>query len=305
MSKFKIILVNLLIFLVAFFSIDYIVYKQQDKIYNLHIGYFQNLTKKIAVSEEYDKTYIEKRIQFRPALNGHNTEKRSIVLTGCSFVYGQYLNEDEIFSYKIAQLVENPVYNLGVISKAINTTIALLQYGAFEKEVKVEPSIVIYTYANFHLLRLIMPNMPFEDNEFMFKINDNKLERKRPPFIVSRFISLSVLRSKLYEFTKRHSKIYREHLKKLLKLHFLEMKKLIDSKYSDVKFIVVVYYPCKIFEEIASELEKENIEIIRITEEEFGLDVQDKKNLLPDGHPNALAWEIITPKLVEKIKHYL
>lgn len=305
MSKLKIILVNLMIFLVAFFSIDYIVYKQQDKIYNLHIGYFQNLTKKIAVSDEYDKTYIKERIQFRPALNENNTEKRSIVLTGCSFVYGQYLNENEILSYKIAQLVENPVYNLGVISKAINTTISLLQYGAFEKEVKIEPSLVIYTYADFQLLRLIMPNMPFEDNEFMFKINDNKLERKRPPFIISRFISLSVLRNKLYEFTKRHSKIYREYLKKLLKLHFLEMKKLIDSKYSNVKFVVVVYYPCKIFEEIASELEKENIEIIRLTKEEFGINVKDRNYLLPDGHPNALVWEIITPKLVEKIKPYL
>jgi hypothetical protein len=197
------------------------------------------------------------------------------------------------------------VYNFGFISKAINTFITFIEVGLFEEIVKTQPKIIIYNYGDFHLQRLVMPNLYFEDNEFLYRIKDCKLERKTPPFIVSRFIVLSIIREKLFLFLQSNSSKYREYLKLLLKMHFLEMKKIIDSKYKAVKFIIIVYYDSPIFEEISQDLEKEGFLILRNKEGDLGVDVSTEEYELQDGHPSAKVWETVVPYLVDILKPYL
>lgn len=303
----KIILLNIIIVIVIFFGLDYTIFKIQIHECNIDIKYFQNMTKKIAYSAQDDIEYLNNLPPpDRKALNIQNGNKyKSIVYTGCSFIYGQNLKEEETVSYKTSLLVKNPVYNLGLISRAINSLIGIIQYGIFFDKVEIEPAVIIYNYADFHLLRLVMPNFSYEENEFLYKIKNNKLERKKPPFIVSRFPVLCLIREHVFEYRVDKDKKYKEYLKKLLYLHFMEVKKLINNKWKDTKFIITVYFDSPIFEEIADDLEKEGFIIIRFTEQEFGIDTASEEYLLPDGHPNAKVWEIITPQLVEKIKPYL
>ena len=305
------ILINLILLVIIFFAIDYTVFKIQTNNFNLKINYFENMTRKIAISKKFDKDYLN-NIPYRKPLNisnggGYKETKtnKSIVYTGCSFIYGEGLKEEETVSYKTSLLLKNPIYNLGLMSKAVNTLLGMIQEGIFFEKVQIEPAIIIYNYADFQLLRLVMPNMPFEGNEFMYKIKENKLVRKKPPFIISRFPLLCLFREHLFQYRIENDLKYKEYLKKFLYMHFMEVKKLINNKWPDTKFILTVYYNSPIFEGIAPELEKEGFIIIRFTEDEFGINTADEKFLLPDGHPNAKVWEIITPQLIEKIKPYL
>ena len=302
MKKIYIFLFNILIILLLFFLLDFFVYSSKAN----YITYFQNLTKKIAVSPSDDKRYLENFYieQMRKPRN-INSNLGSIIVVGCSFVYGSGLNEDETITYKISELLDNPVYNFGFISKAINTFITFIEVGLLEEIVKTPPKIVIYNYGDFHIQRLVMPNLFYEDNEFLYYIKNYKLERKRPPFFVSRSIVLSLIREKIFLFFQSNSLKYREYLKLLLKMHFLEMKKIIDSKYKDVKYIIIVYFDAPIFEEISQDLEKEGFVILRNREGDLGVDVSDETYQLPDGHPSAKAWETVVPHLVNTLKLYL
>ncbi len=304
-----IFILNILLIIIIFFAIDYTCFLIHEKRYGIKLNYIGNMTKKIATSKSYDYNYLKNNIQWRKPLNvteGGGVKHKSIVYTGCSFAYGQGLKEEETVSYRTAQLVKNPVYNLGIISKAVNTLIAMLKNGVFEEKVNIDPAVVIYIYADFHIMRLVIPNMPYESNEFLYKIKNEKLERKKPPFIISRFPLLSSVREWMYYILFENSNSYKEYLKKLLKLHFIELKNILDEKYNNVKLIIFVYYDSPLFEEIAQDLQTQGIIIIR-SSHDLGLDINlaDKQYQLQDGHPNKKVWEIVTPKLVEKIKPYL
>lgn len=297
MKKFRIILVNIVLLLIVFFIADYCTFFVIKKQIGLESTYFRNMTKKIAVSDEYDSESLFS-MNFRPAYNEENVGYKSIIFTGCSFVYGAGLEENQTISYKTSKLLKNPVYNLGFPSKAINTTIAAIHYGIFDSIVKVPPKTVLYNYADFHLQRLVMPNVFWEINEFLYRLNSGELERKRPPFIVSRFSILSMIRKNLHYSFLDNSKYYKNYIKNLLKAHFIEMKKLLNEKYGDFKFIILVYEKSPIFEEMASDMEKEGFIILR-TYDDFGIDTRRNIFHLRDGHPNETAWDIIVPQLVK------
>ena len=148
-----------------------------------------------------------------------------------------------------------------------------------------------------------MPNMMFETTEILYKLDNGKLTLKTRPFVISRFSSLSLLREKTFEYFKNNNKQYRNYLKLLLKQHFIQMKQYIDKNFENTKFIILVYFESPIFEEIAKDLEKENIIIVRI-KEDYGYNLKEQQYLLPDGHPNAKVWKLVTPKLYKTLSEY-
>lgn len=298
----KILIFNLILLILVFFLLDYVCFKKYFTSFNIDTKYKDQLLKKIAVSDDFDKETLE-HWNYRNPLN-IDSNKKSIVFTGCSFTYGTGLKEEETLPYLISQMTDNPIYNLGLESAAMNHTLSLLQLGIFEEKVKKEPALVIFIYADFHLCRLVMPNVIFELNEYLYKIKNEELVRKRPPFVVSRFTSLSLIRENLFYYLSEHNETYKNYLRKLLKLHILTMNKLLHEKYPDSKFMIFVYFKSPVFEDIANDIEKEGIIIVRANED-FQVDPIQTKYLLEDGHPNAEIWQIIAPKLFDIIKKYL
>ncbi len=294
---------NILIMVAIFFIFDYTIYKINIQKYNLPYSYM--FTKKIAVSDENDKDYIDNMLKFREPNIVPNSDKKPIVFTGCSFVYGTGLTDKQTITYKISDLLNTSVYNFGMCSYGINTFITLLKMGIFFDKVKEEPSLVIYIYIGCHLKRIVMPNMYFERNEFLYKPDrNNHLVRKRPPFIISHSALLSSIRSFIFDINFEYNKQYQKYLLKLLKIHILEAKRLINEKYPDTKFLVLLYFDSPLFEQIAPDLEKEGIIIIRVIEE-LGIDPHGPEYQLPDGHPNEKIWNEIAPLLANRLKEYL
>ena len=133
---------------------------------------------------------------------------------------------------------------------------------------------------------------------------NNHLVRKRPPFIISHSALLSLIRSYIFDIKFEHNTQYKQYLLKLLKVHILEAKKLINEKYPNTKFIVLLYFDSPLFEQIAPELEKEGIIIIRVAQD-FKIDATRPEYQLPDSHPNEKIWNDIAPLLANRLKEYL
>ncbi len=301
MKIIKLLAINLFIAISLFFIIDYCVFCKQTTALGCDISYFQNMTKKLG-SINAARDYVFNLSPHRKPLNEQNNLK-SIILTGCSFIYGEGLKEEEILSYGLSELMKNPVYNFASLGWGLNHTLFLLESGIISQNIKQKPAVFIYTYADFHILRMTMPNMMFETTEILYKLDNGKLTLKTRPFVISRFSSLSLLREKTFEYFKNNNKQYRNYLKLLLKQHFIQMKQYIDKNFENTKFIILVYFESPIFEEIAKDLEKENIIIVRI-KEDYGYNLKEQQYLLPDGHPNAKVWKLVTPKLYKTLSEY-
>ncbi len=300
----KILIINILIIIFVFIVIDYCMFSTEISKYDFHISYLQNMTKKIAVSEEYDRESLKNICRKRTPLNS-DSNKKSVIFTGCSFIYGDKLEESQTLPYKLSKFIDNPIYNKGLSSRALNTTLAMLKLGIFFDDIKQEPTLFIYFYAgDFHILRLVMTNMPFEGNEFLYRIKNNKLERKKPPFIISRFISLYSINKYIYNNLLFNMPKYREYLKKLAILHFSETQNIVKSKYPNTKFMIIVYQESPFFEEIAKELESKGFIIVRYSQD-IGINVLEDEYQMTDGHPTELIWDKTAQKLADILKNYL
>lgn len=267
------------------------------------MSYLNFVTRIVTGTKEDEIKFLQDYLLRNP--HNQNSELDSVVVSGCSFIYGDEIQENETLTYKMSELIDNPVYNLGFVGRAINILLPYVEYGVFENYVKTPPKVFIYNYADFHIQRLEMSNFFAEDFCFLYKINNYKLVRKKPNFFVSRFAIPALFREKIYEYRLHKDEKYKNYLKKLLKMHFFKCKELIDERYPNVKFIILVYSDSPIFEEVATDLENAGIEIIRITKEKFGIDVGLEEYQCPGGHPAPIVWEKVAPKLVEKIKPYL
>ncbi len=123
----KLILINTIIFISLFFILDYLVYKnycrEQESVdaNNLYppLSYFHLVFNKnqngITVSK-IDKEYKDdfSYIVRKNLANSRKYTKPSIILFGCSYTYGTFLEEKQTLGYKLTNLTKRNVYNEGI-----------------------------------------------------------------------------------------------------------------------------------------------------------------------------------------------
>ena len=65
-----------------------------------------------------DDVFLNKKIDYinvtprKP--DNENFKNPPILLFGCSFAYGEYLAQNQTFSYKLSKLLNSPVYNRAI-----------------------------------------------------------------------------------------------------------------------------------------------------------------------------------------------
>lgn len=70
--------------------------------------------------------------------------------------------------------------------------------------------------------------------------------------------------------------------------------------YPDTEFIILIYNPAK--EESKYNLENlHKLGIKTIFTSELTSDKLEGKYILPDSHPSALAWQVLTPRFIEEL----
>ena len=249
-------------------------------------------------------------------------EKEPVLLLGCSYTYGQYLSEEENLSGLIQKLTNRHVYNMGSIAKDPTLSLMLLDRFSKDKGIKQKPKYIIYTYMFHHLQRLhawgyfdfyrIRGYIPFQKYNPLYRLYTYS-------YFQNRYLDERLLSS--WDFA-RHQKIFFNIVK--------DMKKAAREMNPDSEVVVLIYNDInydlvpnlwntvqnneykmnKLFEiqeseEFKKELEKAGAIVIS-TKDLIGRRMDRPEDRVADDpnhpHPSAKAWQIIVPKLVERLK---
>ena len=252
-----------------------------------------------------------------------DSQKKSVIIFGCSFAFGAWLERDKNFSAILSKLTNRTVYNRAYSACGFGHMLWQTQQELFYKSINIPPEYAIYIYIPDHLIRSCHYKYGIsllnDDNFYLsYEIKNGKLVEKVNPF----FLNLSRLNIiKNYNYKVFCSSLYYAKDKdkniEFIKLHFIQARNELKKRYPNIKFIILKYpfnyyegndYSNDIYEKANmesykdtrwSDLEKEGFIIIELNKDIIGFDVNDKEYQLPDGHPNTKAWEIIAPKVVE------
>lgn len=253
---------------------------------------------------------VENDFRFRP-VEYKNSEKRPIVLFGCSHTYGTNLSEKETFSHQLSNYTGRTVYNFAIPGAGTSSMLYLLQRDEFEEEVP-DSEYFIYVFVADHIRRnyTCLPNPIY--NEFFAKYSldrKNNLKRNKLSKLGYFFRSLYSYRliSNAYAQCKLNS-FDTKLFEKLLQSSQNE----ISQKYKDAKFIVLVIdFSDGISQNVLSlkkeidafsEIEKNNnFKIIYSRDFKNGEDIMKEKYAGPDGvHPIKEFWTDIIPEFSQK-----
>ncbi len=318
----KIIIFNLLLLMFLYVIAEYISYRinlNNESAVNSptvnNNGFWSNtLLLPVNNFRKYDKiAEIEEgrdyRISFRKTIyDGTDNDKRAVILYGCSFTNGVFLENDENFSGQIRKLTKRLVYNRGLSGYGIQHSLFHI-----ENNLKVllskhnnngYPKYVIYTFIEDHINRLYHTNDYFDNWLMYYKYDKEQNKLTEISDFDIAFWHSYILRT-LYLKSKADSTDFNsengKYARKLVLDMFIQMKQSLKEQIEDVDFTVFVYDGDIHIKAIEQELKSNEINVVYLSEiskEDFK---KQKYRIENDQHPNALAWKVITPLLVKKL----
>ncbi len=164
----KIIIINLLLFILLFFIFDMICYiKNLNKHHRLEVyktpvtfikSYLRIYKRIFYTQKNYDILYLKEKgynTFFHGPLNTQSP-KPPILIMGCSFAFGSYLTPEESFMGQLAKLTDRPVYNRALSARAADEMLYQLSSDEFYKKVP-KPEWFIYVFIPDHVRRTQIP----------------------------------------------------------------------------------------------------------------------------------------------------
>ncbi len=239
--------------------------------------------------------------EFRVSSNGISMgggKKGSIILMGCSFTYGIYINDNETFSWQLSKYTKRNVYNLGLPGGSPREMLDMFRTNKiYDFDIdKNNIEYVIYTYIWDHQIRLYSNLRPLVPN---FKLTkDNKLIAQKIHWWDKTFFVTDFKRFKFFHFDKKHSfDLFIVYMKEINQ----EILKKLKYKNTPTKFIILVYYQPDGEELDFEKLNHENFKVIKV-KDLIGKEISDDSNFRTfDNHPNAKAWQVIVPALAKEL----
>lgn len=251
-------------------------------------------------------------------------EDASIILFGCSFAYGAFLEENETFAYKLSKLTGRTVYKRAICAMGLGQMLYLTESEILYNSLNDKPEFAIYVYIPDHLFRSCYYkygiSSDYGNNYYLsYVLKDGILAEKTPAinYLNSMAIFRDISKNILCSY-KNYATNDDENFD-FIKAHFTKAKNNLQKVYPDLKFVIIKYafndnnpdFYDKDSSEYANmtsfnskrwkELEDEGFIVLDV-KKLTGIDVNDEKYQLPDKHPNAKAWNIITPKVIESLK---
>lgn len=299
---FKTLFVNLTLILIILFIAEFLCvfidYKElkQNNIFEPNYN-FKNY---LQFTYNYKKQFLNKLVymcedEFRkPALT--QSPKEPLILMGCSLTYGWRLKNEECLHTLLSQQTGRSVYNLGLGGACPREMLYLLRHEEMLNNLtnKVIAEYVIYTYIPDQGQRIFsdrrLPSPYFQN------INNSCLEYTEKNKIIHSSFFIRFIKNKFYKLYKHFNK---EKNFETLCLYFREINKEVQQKFG-ANLVILVYDDKEKYNwEI---LEEDNITILKASEI-TNTNLNSTEYKIPnDPHPNAKAWEIITPKLVKSLK---
>ena len=241
----------------------------------------------------YDENYRKPSIPSIPS-----PRKSAVVVFGCSFAAGSYLNDYETLAAKISQLTGRVVFNRGDEGMGPQMMLYQLQTGRI-KQITKDCDYFLYLYIMDHTNRIYK----YRCFPFLYKIGVKYVLKndKNGYSLVLKKLNPLLVNSNIYKVIEdRMPDFYDENEKYRLFYEIVsESNKLSKQQFPKSKFIILNYsqepLPCE------KEFEKEGIQIVDLKnfinppEKLFTLDYQISET---DSHPNARVWKDLTPKIL-------
>ncbi len=253
-----------------------------------------------------------------------NKEDKSIILFGCSFAYGAFLEDSDTFAYKLSMQTGRTVYKRALCTMGFGQMLYLSESETLYNSLNDKPEYAIYVYIPDHLFRSCHykygVSSDYGDNYYLsYVLKSGKLEEKTP--FINYLNSMSIfhdISKNIFCSYKNYATNEKENFD-FIKAHFTKAKNNLQKVYPNLKFVIIKYafndnnpdFYDKDSSEYANmisfnskrwkELEDEGFIVLDV-KKLTGIDVNDEKYQLPDKHPNAKAWDIITPKVIDALK---
>ena len=298
MKTFKIISINLLVFVLLFIILEcisfFILKRQGEDLPVYH--YIKN------------PEIIDKQELLRPIVYG---KKGAIAIFGCSFAYGFDLPFEESFSYRLNAVTDKTIINLAFPGEGPAFMYELLQdKNTLEILKKLNPEIFIYVNIPGHNVRHLNYRAHGYNSSLFaikYKLEKGKLVKNQPSPIFY-FLHIPYTAIIIEDFISLIQKEDTKRLNKEFTMLISNSYEIIKKKFPNSKF-VIIYYPDGIESTIHDlhpeyiailESINDDIQIININEEVK--DLSDKKYWLNDlSHPSSFAWEKITQIIKKKL----
>lgn len=284
------------------------------KIFEQRTGIFLN------ISERYkDKSENIDMTVYKPK---NATNKRPILLMGCSYTYGQWLTKETNISAKLANLTGRTVYNTGIIGGGPIAQLKFL-YDENKKhkiDISSPPEYVVYTYMFHHIDR-------WQYWQYYDVLRKLGIIKNQPYNKLYYSYTYSYIRN-----TEFDNYIIDNNYQIDLFVDILKgIKDEINLLYPDCKFIILIYsdenydicedligknserkaridelFKIMYSTDFRERLEKIGVQIIS-TEELIGRRMYKKEDRIPSyidmfhPHPSETAWDEILPKLIIKL----
>ncbi len=307
----KILLLNILLFTFFVFILNFVVYYfdiinddyfNKNKIETIK-SYISFMKRDISENNTY-RNLIENS-EYRPIEN-IESQKDSIVLFGCSFTWGTGLNDNETFSYQLGKLTNRPIFNRAMGGWGVQHMLYQLRNKDFYKHIisenKKNPEYIIYTFISSHKSRIYIPVCYFYNPCYLAfykkdkKTNDFILKNRN--FFTDKIIFYYPILEKIFKILEGK---YCEKIDEIVFDYFIACKRQQKINLPNTKF-VIIFYDQNAFLSESCMKKLEEAGFILITKNDFQIDTDDIAYRLPDTHPNALAWEKITPAIVDKLQ---
>ncbi len=292
MKIFKVIFINLLVLILLFSLSEFFLFKQYqitrpDLEYKIEKVPYENLVKTPG--------------RFRKA-SGLNYKKQPIIIFGCSYAYGEFLDDEDTISAKLSKLSKRPVYNYAIKGKGLQNTLFIVQNKLYDTNIK-NPKYAIYIMMSDQIRRLYTNVCPDDYvGQPIYKFN-----KLGEPVIKSsyypryrQFYSFYYLNNLVYKYILE--KQFNRH-NRYVTLYFEQIQRQLKEQFPDIKFIILMFGDKTNFGLDMSRLKDDGFTVIS-TEELTGINFFEKKYQISekDIHPNSEVWEIVASKLVEKYK---
>lgn len=312
----KIIIFNIIFFSLIIFASDLIIYKIYAN------NYYKTHPKIYKINKFKYMPYLPGYIlDLKNFFNGENNlysgrlpdglqykNTKPIVIFGCSYAFGQYLNQEQIFSAKLSNILKRPVYNRAISGGSFQHMYMQTLSPIFYEDVPMTDT-VIYIMIGDHYRRSLIRYFDILDLHILphFSQKNNKLHQYNHKNNFLNFI-YSLYTIKYFNHINAAKFINNpknaDKLTDLSVLYFKEAKNELEKHWNKkINFYIILYEDWEIpyKEQLTQKLEKEGFIVIS-TKDLTNEDLRTEKWQMQDNyHPTEAAWDMLTPKIIERL----
>lgn len=308
-----VILINIVGIILAFLGVELLIYQNANKVFqklnpnkgNLPFSYTAKPSYWYDINTFYSGENNDSRGRKPDGLKYNSTP---IVIFGCSYAHGQYLESNQTFSHKLSELTKRPVYNRAAPGKGLAKMYFQSENEAFYRDVP-KSDLVIYVMIEDHYRRMkssYQNTIELHMNVSYKKVGDKLvINDYRNPIVcflhstyIAKYITSKWVNSYINN-PKNAEKLTDEAL-----LYFVKTRKNLENKWgTKVNFVVIYYNHWLMYGDILRrKLETNGFTVIN-TKELTDENLFSDKYLSPQTmHPTEAAWDLLTPKIVEKLE---